>query len=223
MHQLYDILAKRYCILHMRNMLTTFGQTMFCHYPITSSTGPVPWETPREHGKVENLPSSPQLFWKSEEEGVHINTGYRFLRCPTCRQNNHNWTSGGSKITVHEWMKSRPRTILTSLRRPSGTTRKLFVLTRSGPNGPMNQREDYQEAKRIKERLFQESGQSHPRLHAREQVRMRPDQPFAWHDEGWERVDPKTGGRWMTRSHHQALFKRLRGAIFFTVTNIKMV
>ena len=35
----------------------------------------------------------------------------------------------------------------------------VFVLNSSGPNDPMNQLEDYQEAKRIKERLFQESGQ----------------------------------------------------------------
>ena len=56
-------------------------------------------------------------------------------------------------------------------------------------NGPMNEREDYQEATRIKERLYQESG-------PREHVRQRPDQPFAWHDEGFERVDPKTGWRW---------------------------
>ena len=55
------------------------------------------------------------------------------------------------------------------------------------------QRTHCQEAKRMKERLFQESGQAHHRLHPREQVRMRPDQPFAWHGEILERVDPKTG------------------------------
>ena len=48
----------------------------------------------------------------------------------------------------------------------------------------MNQREDYQEVRRIKERLHQESGKANTRLHPREQVRQRPDKPFAWHDEG---------------------------------------
>ena len=76
----------------------------------------------------------------------------------------------------------------------------------------MNQREDYQEAVRIEERLYQESGHANPRLQPREQVRQRADQLFAWHDEGSERVDPKTG---MTRSHHQAPLlrngNRLRG------------
>ena len=71
-----------------------------------------------------------------------------------------------------------------------------LVLNSSGPNGPMNQREDHQEAIRIKERLYQESGHANPRHHPREQVRQRPDQPFAWHDEGSEPVDPKTGWRW---------------------------
>ena len=65
----------------------------------------------------------------------------------------------------------------------------VLVLNSSRPNGPMNKREDYQEAKRICERLFEESGQAHHRFHPREQVRMRPDQPFAWNDEGSERVD----------------------------------
>ena len=61
----------------------------------------------------------------------------------------------------------------------------VLVLNSSGPNGTMNQHEDYHEAIEI-------------RLHPSEQVRQRPGQPFAWHDEGSERVDPKTGWRWYT-------------------------
>ena len=60
----------------------------------------------------------------------------------------------------------------------------------------MNQREDYEETKNTCQRLYQESGQAHHRLHPRERVRMRPDQTFAWHDEGSERVDRKTGWKW---------------------------
>ena len=70
------------------------------------------------------------------------------------------------------------------------------MLNSSGPNGPMIRREHDQEAKRICDRLYQESGHAHHRLHPREQVRMRPDQLFAWHDEGSERVDPMTGWKW---------------------------
>ena len=33
-------------------------------------------------------------------------------------------------------------------------------------------------------------------VYPRKQVRMRQDEPFAWHDEGSERVDPKTGWKW---------------------------
>ena len=105
----------------------------------------------------------------------------------------------------------------------------VLVLNSSGPNGPMNQREDDQDAIRIKERLFQEPGHANPRLHPREQVRQRPDQPFAWHDEGSERVDPKTGWRWYGTKPSQSSFSSewlatvFVVAIFFMVTDIKMV
>ena len=69
----------------------------------------------------------------------------------------------------------------------------VLVLNSSGPNSPMNQREDYHEAIKIKGRLFEESGKDNTKFHPSEQVRPRPGQPFTWHDEGTERVDPKTG------------------------------
>ena len=58
----------------------------------------------------------------------------------------------------------------------------------SGPNGPMNQREDYHEAMKIKERLCEESGKGNTRLHPSEQVRQRPRQPLAWRVEVLEVV-----------------------------------
>ena len=61
----------------------------------------------------------------------------------------------------------------------------VLVLNSSGPNGPMNQREDYHEAIKIKERLYDPS----------EQVRQRPSQPLS-HSEGTERVDPGTRWKW---------------------------
>ena len=103
----------------------------------------------------------------------------------------------------------------------------ILGLDSSGPNGPMNQREDHQEAIRIKERLHQESGHANPRPHPREQVRQRPDRPSAWHDEGSERVDPKTGWRWYDTMPIIKLFSLGLAtvfvvAIFFMVTDIKM-
>ena len=103
----------------------------------------------------------------------------------------------------------------------------VLVLNSSGPNGPMNQREDYQEAIRIKERLYQEAGHADPRLHPREQVRQRPNQPFAGHDEASECVDPKTG---LAVVRHGAISKLFFlgmatvfvVAMFFMVTDIKM-
>ena len=52
--------------------------------------------------------------------------------------------------------------------------REMLALNSSGPNGPMNQREGYHEAIKIKERSHGESGNSNTRLHPSEQVRKRP-------------------------------------------------
>ena len=54
----------------------------------------------------------------------------------------------------------------------------------------MNQREDYHEAIKIKERLYEESGKGNTRLHPSEQVRQRPGQPFAWHNEELTELTP---------------------------------
>ena len=53
----------------------------------------------------------------------------------------------------------------------------FLVRHSSGPNGPVNQREDYEEAEKTCQRLCQESGQAHHKLHPREQVRSLPNQP----------------------------------------------
>ena len=72
----------------------------------------------------------------------------------------------------------------------------LYSTNSSGPNGPMNQREDYHEAIKIKKRKYEESGKRNTTLHPSEQVRQRTGEPFAWHSEGTERVDSKTGWKW---------------------------
>ena len=64
MLQLSDILAERCCLLHM---LRCSVNSQFCHQKKT-----IPWETPREHKKTEDLPSSPCLFHQSEEEGYTL-------------------------------------------------------------------------------------------------------------------------------------------------------
>ena len=112
---------------------------------------------------------------------------------------NHKSTSDGPKNTAHAWVRLRPKITLVSLRRQSAPDVKILgslCSTAQVRRAPMSQRDDYQEAKIIKERLYQESGKANTRLHPSEQVRQRPGQPFAWHDEGSERVDPKTGSKW---------------------------
>ena len=137
----------------------------------------------------------------------------RFLKCPIF--DDHSWTWGWTEdhcARLEEIAAEDHSNIATAAERARRENTWVLVLSSSGPNGPMNQREDYREAMRSEERLHQESGHANPRLHPREQVRQRPDQPCAWHDEGSERVDPKTGWRWY---HHQAPLprngNRLRG------------
>ena len=72
----------------------------------------------------------------------------------------------------------------------------VLVLNSSGKNGPMDQREDYAEAIKIKERLYKEYREGNARLHPSEQVRQRASQPFFQSSEGTEGVDPKTGWKW---------------------------
>ena len=55
----------------------------------------------------------------------------------------------------------------------------VLVLNSQGKNGPMNQREDHAEAKRIKERLYEESGEGNTKIHPGKQVRQRENQPFS--------------------------------------------
>ena len=119
--------------------------------------------------------------------------------------------------------------IATAAERARRENTRVLVLNSSGPNGPMNQREDYEEAKKICQRLHQESGQAHHRLHPREQVRSRPDEPFAWYDEG--SVGARRPEDRLEVVRHSAntklFFLRMATvcvvAVFFMVTHIKVV
>ena len=121
----------------------------------------------------------------------------RFLGCLTYRQSQLNigWTEDHC-ARLDQIAADDHSYIATAAERARRENTWVLVLNSSGPNGPLNQREYYQDDKRICELLYQESGQAHHRLHPREQVRVRPDQPLAWHDEGSKRVDPKTGWKW---------------------------
>ena len=72
----------------------------------------------------------------------------------------------------------------------NGNSWKLVPNT-SGKNGPMDQRDDYQEAKGTRERLCEEHGKGNTRIHAKDQGRRRRSQQFTGTQEGSERVDQK--------------------------------
>ena len=119
------------------------------------------------------------------------------MRCPRYRQSQSDigWTEEHC-ARLDEIAAEEDSFFAAGAERTKRENTWVLVLNSSGPNGTMNQREDYQEAKIIRERLFQESGKADTRLHPCEQVRQRPRQPLAWHDEGSERIDSKTGWRW---------------------------
>ena len=118
----------------------------------------------------------------------------RFLNCPICRASQiqigsdeeHCARSDASAAADHSH-------ITTAEERKRREKSWVLVLDSSGKNGPMNQREDYAEAIKIKERLYEEKREGNTRLHPSEQVRQRTSQPFSWYSEGTQRVDPKTG------------------------------
>ena len=118
----------------------------------------------------------------------------RFLKSPRYRESQINigWTEDHC-ARLDEIAAEDHSNIASAAERARRENAWVLVLNSSGPNSPMNQREDFQEAIRSRERPKRESGPAHPRPHRWEQVRQRRDQPFAGHDEGSERVDPKTG------------------------------
>ena len=110
---------------------------MSCQCSITSSKRARRLGDGKEHGKTEILPSAHVSSRKATKKGYKSIQG-RFLRCPVYRQ---------SKLNIGWTVQDC-----------------LLVLNSSGPNGPMNQREDYEEAKKIlstsKSRIWLSSAQT---------------------------------------------------------------
>ena len=65
--------------------------------------GPVPWGTPREHGKAETLPCSACLFQKGRRRRGSHQCGIDSWSVLFI--DDHKWTSGGPRIAVHTWMR----------------------------------------------------------------------------------------------------------------------
>ena len=166
---------------------------MFCRFSTTSSRKAHPTGHATGTQRSKDSTVQPISLRKKAKKKEHKSILVRFLKSPRYRQSQIviGWTEEHC-ARLDEIAAEDHSYIATAAERIRRENTWVFVLSSSGPNGPMNQREDYQEAKRIKERLYQESGQAN----TNEQVRQRPGQPFAWHDEGSERVDPKTGWRW---------------------------
>ena len=99
---------------------------------------------------------------------------------------------------------------LISLQRQSASDREsiwVFVLNSSGPKGSISEKIT---KKPSNQRAM--SGKANTGLHPSEQVRQRPGQPFAWHDEGTEKSRHQN---WMEMVPFRSLIK-----LIFDIVNI---
>ena len=118
--------------------------------------------------------------------------------------------------------------IATAAKRARRENTWVLVLDSSGPNGHMNQREDYEEAKKTCQQLFSRIGPSSPQTSSSRtsSIATRPTICLARRRLGAR--PPEDMLEWgTTLSKDQALLpqdgNRLRGGVFFMVTDIKMV
>ncbi len=73
-------------------------------------------------------------------------------------------------------------------------------LNSSGSNGPMNQRPDYAEAVREKERLPKEAVKECSNIHPSQQTRQRYNHPFSQTSDSYVKTDPQTEWKWYSSS-----------------------
>ena len=105
---------------------------------------------------------------KKAEKKACTTTLDRFLKCLIYRRSKMDigWTEDHS-ARLDEIAAEDHSYIATASERTRRENTLVLVLNSSGPNGPMSQREDQQEAMRIKEPLYQEPGHANPRLRPR--------------------------------------------------------
>ena len=203
MPRLYDILDERHCISYLRNLLVKTRKLNKDRFDVLSIPNYVINKGPSHgarHGNTER-----QIIYhaahvssskKAKKNGFKSILD-RFLNTLRCRESQTNIGCDEEHCARYDAIAAEDHTFVATaaerFRREDGW---VLVLNISGPNGPMNQREDYHEAIKIKGRFFEESGKAKTRLHPSAQVRQRPGQPFAWHSEGTDRVDTKTGWKW---------------------------
>ena len=136
---------------------------------------------------------------RSEENSktFHQNTVYLIKKGPLHGARHGNTERQRINHTAHNAAKQADHTYVCTAK---GHKRRehlcVLVLNSQCNNGPMNQRGDHAEAIKIKERLYEESGEARPRIHSTKQVWQKANQPFSRSSAGAERFDPKTGCKW---------------------------
>ena len=175
--QLYDILA----VLHIANAEHAYKVRKLnsgrCDVP---SVPPYVIEKGPSHGRRHGNTERQRIYHqahgssrKATKKG-HKSIQDRFLRCATYRQSQLNigWTEEHC-ARLDEIDAEGRAYIDTAAERARRENTWILELNSSGPNGPMNQREDYKEAKKNVNVYIKKSGHAHHRLHLRKQVRSR--------------------------------------------------
>ena len=118
----------------------------------------------RRHGNTQRQRTNHQAHVSSRKAKKEDYTSIQdwFLRCLIHRQSQLDigWTEGHC-ARLDEVAAEDLSYIATAAERARRANTCVLVLNSSGPNRPINQREDHQEAKSSRERLHQESGQAH--------------------------------------------------------------
>ena len=184
---------------------------MFCQYPTTSLERDHPMgDATGTRKDRESTINQAHCSSRKAIRKAYKSIQDRFLRCPIHRQSQLNigWSEEHC-ARLDDIAAEDHSHIATAAERARRENTWVLMLVSSA----MNQREDCEENKKLCERLHQESGQAHHRLHPR-QVRSRPDEPFAW-QKVRNASNQRQAGSGSAHSQQQALLlkesNRLRG------------
>ena len=150
-------------------MLATFRQNSkierrslwcFVEYKLRDEERSISRCTSRNHRQANNLSRSSRLIQKRRREKVTNQFWTDSLNCFRCRESQINIGWNEEHCARYDAIAAEDHShIATASERFRRENAWVLVLDSSGPHGPMNQREDDNEAIKMKERLFEESRQ----------------------------------------------------------------
>ena len=161
---------------------------------------------------IKNRPAHGARHGNTEEQRIHHIAYNAWKRC---RKKKKRWYIGSlseqakvQSITSGTWVDRRvvcktrrtcaggPFIHVSSQRTPTPRINQDSSSRHFVQNGPMSERPDFEEAARIRNRLYKKSGEANGRIHPSQQRRQRSHNPFLETSQGSARLDRKTGWEW---------------------------